>query len=159
VRALRTRGNGGRLLPWVLGGLALAAAMVAHAAPEAPPGSAAVKVIVNPEGAESKITREDLARILLGKKTLWESGSRIVPCMLEENTPGGEAFLDTTLKKTVAQYRAYWKRLLFSGGGAPPRTFHTSAQVIDFVAKQPGAIGVVEATAADDRVKAVQIAE
>src|SRR6185436_16343657 len=107
---------------------------------------------------ETKISRDDLSRIFLGKKTLWESGARVVPCMLEESTPAGEAFLEQALHKTVPQYRAYWKRLLFSGGGAPPRTFRTSAQVFDFVAKQPGAIGVVEASASDDSVKVVQIA-
>jgi ABC-type phosphate transport system substrate-binding protein len=139
----------------------LALLALAAAAPAAPPPASgeAVKVVVNAEGAATKISKDDLARIYLGKKTLWDSGSRIVPAMLEESTPAGEAFLDSTLKKSVAQYRAYWKRLLFSGGGAPPRSFHSSAQVIDFVAKQPGAIGVVEASATDDRVKVVQIAE
>jgi len=145
---------------WTIGMLSLAMVLATQAAPR--PARAAgveVKVVMNTEGTPAQLSREDLARIFLGKKTLWESDTRIVPCMLEESTPGGEAFLDSTLKKTVAQYRAYWKRLLFSGGGAPPRTFHSSAQVIDFVAKQPGAIGVVEASASDDRVKVVQIAE
>ena len=78
-----------------------------------------VRIVVNTEGTPASITREDLARIFLGKKTLWDSDNRIVPCMLEESTPTGEAFLDEVLHKNVSQYRAYWKRLLFSGGGAP----------------------------------------
>ena len=62
------------------------------------------------------------------------------------------------MKKSVSQYRAYWKRLLFSGGGSAPRTFRTSAQVIDFVTRQPGAIGVVESSAADAaRVKVLDV--
>jgi ABC-type phosphate transport system substrate-binding protein len=126
------------------------------------PGLAApapVRVIVNKETALSKAGREELARIYLGKKTLWDSGQRIVPAMLEDSSPTAEAFLEDTLHKTSSQFRAYWKRQLFSGGGAPPRTFRTSAQVADFVARQPGAIGVVEAGYADERVKVVQISE
>ena len=147
--------------------LLLGAGLVALAASASAPlllaqgGSAAptVRIVANPDTKVTQIQREELARIYLGKKTLWDTGTRIVPAMPEEESPLGTEFLEQTLHKSVSQYRAYWKRLLFSGGGAPPRTFRTSAQVLEFVAKQPGAIGVVEASASDDRVKAVQITE
>jgi hypothetical protein len=80
-----------------------------------------------------------------------------MPAMLDEEAPHMQPFLDQVLKKSVDQYRAYWKRLLFSGGGTAPTTFRTSRQVLDFVAKNPGAIGVVEPTAEDDRVKVVDV--
>ena len=115
-------------------------------------------VVVNSESKLSKIGDDELLRIYLGKKTLWEeTGTRIQPALLEEEQPVAQAFLEGTLKKSVSQYRAYWKRLLFSGGGTAPRTFRTSAQVIDFVTRQPGAIGVVESSAVDARVKVVDV--
>jgi ABC-type phosphate transport system substrate-binding protein len=111
-------------------------------------------VVVNTESKLARISDDELLRIFLGKKTLWEETStRIQPALLEEELPVAQAFLESTLKKSVSQYRAYWKRLLFSGGGSAPRTFRSSAQVIDFVTRQPGAIGVVESTAADARVR------
>jgi ABC-type phosphate transport system substrate-binding protein len=115
-------------------------------------------VVVNTESKLAKISDDDLARIFLGKKTLWEdSGTRVQPALLEEELPGAQNFLEGALKKSVSQYRAYWKRLLFSGGGSAPRTFKNSTQVIDFVARQPGAIGIVESGAADARVKVVEV--
>jgi ABC-type phosphate transport system substrate-binding protein len=115
-------------------------------------------VVVNTESQLLKISDDDLLRIYLGKKTLWEATStRIQPALLEEDRATAQAFLETTLKKSVSQYRAYWKRLLFSGGGTSPRTFRSSAQVIDFVARQPGGIGIVEASAADSRVKVLEV--
>jgi len=115
-------------------------------------------VVVNTESKLAKISDDDLARIFLGKKTLWEdSGTRVQPALLEEELPGAQTFLEGALKKSVSQYRAYWKRLLFSGGGSAPRTFKNSTQVIDFVARQPGAIGIVESGAADARVKVVEV--
>jgi ABC-type phosphate transport system substrate-binding protein len=115
-------------------------------------------VVVNTESKLSKISDDDLLRIFLGKKTLWEeTGTRIQPALLEEEQQVAQTFLEGTLKKSVSQYRAYWKRLLFSGGGGAPRTFRTSAQVIDFVTRQPGAIGVVESSAADARVKVLDV--
>ena len=116
-----------------------------------------LRIVVSKENKIRSMTTDDLTRIFLGKKTLWDSGTRIVPAMPEEESPAGELFLSVTLKKSVSQFRAYWKRLLFSGGGAVPRVFRNSDQLMDFVARQPGAIGVVEASAVDDRVRVLEI--
>ena len=116
-----------------------------------------LRIVVSKENKIRSMTTDDLIRIFLGKKTLWDSGTRIVPAMPEEESPAGELFLSQTLKKSVSQFRAYWKRLLFSGGGTVPRVFRNSDQLMDFVARQPGAIGVVEASAVDDRVRVLEI--
>ena len=142
----------------LLGGLALAAAL-AVAAPRLEAARVSVKVIVNKEQPDARLTADDLERIYLGKKTLWENGQRIAPAMLEETSPVSEEFMQGVLHKSSAQFRAFWKRQLFSGGGAPPRTFRTSAQVAEFVARQPGAIGLVEPGYTDDHVKVLQISE
>ena len=116
-----------------------------------------LRIVVSKENKIRSMTTDDLTRIFLGKKTLWDSRTRIVPAMPEEESPAGEVFLSETLKKSVSQFRAYWKRLLFSGGGTVPRVFRNSDQLMDFVARQPGAIGVVEASAVDDRVRVLEI--
>lgn len=116
-----------------------------------------LRVVVNKDNKVTTLATDDLNRIFLGKKTLWDSGTRVVPAMPEEESPAGEIFLAGTLKKSVSQFRAYWKRLLFSGGGTVPKVFRTSGQLMDFVARQPGAIAVVEASAVDDRVRVLEI--
>jgi len=116
-----------------------------------------LRVVVNKENKLASLTTDDLTRIFLGKKTLWDSGTRIVPVMPEEESPAGELFLSGTLKKSVSQFRAYWKRLLFSGGGAVPKVFRNHDQLLDFVARQPGAIGIVEASAVNDRIRVLEI--
>jgi ABC-type phosphate transport system substrate-binding protein len=116
-----------------------------------------LRVVVNKENKIASLTTDDLTRVFLGKKTLWDTGTRIVPVMPEEESPAGELFLSGTLKKSVSQFRAYWKRLLFSGGGAVPKVFRNHDQLLDFVARQPGAIGIVEASAVDDRVRVLEI--
>lgn len=137
-----------------LAALTLAAAIV-PAFPAS--GAEGWAVVVNTESGLRRIQRDDLARIYLGKKTLWEDkGTRIAPAMLEEGDTLTGAFLEGVVKKSVSQYRAYWKRLLFSGGGAAPKSFRQSSQVIEFVARQPGGIGVVDASAVDDRVRRLE---
>ena len=118
---------------------------------------AAAKIIVHPDVQIAALSQAELARIYLGKKTFWESGDRITPSLLNEESPLTESFLEESLKKTVRQYRAYWKRYLFSGQGTAPKTFASSKQVADFVFANPGAIGVVDPDYADDRVKVVEL--
>jgi len=121
--------------------------------------AASTLIIVHKDLATSKITAEELESIYLGKKTLWESGSKIAPVILIEDSAGGKEFIETVLSKTVPQYRAYWKRRLFSGGGSFPRSFPSSAEIVDFVAKTPGAIGVVDGSTRDERVKVVALSK
>lgn len=142
-----------RFAAWVL--LAWSAFLASPASAQGVDRS--LRVVVNKENKVASLTTDDLTRIFLGKKTLWDSGTRIVPVMPEEESATGELFLSATLKKSVSQFRAYWKRLLFSGGGAVPKVFRNHDQLLDFVARQPGAIGVVEASAVDDRVRVLEI--
>ena len=146
-----------RIASW-LGALALCLALSPPPA-EAQGVDRSLRVIVSKENKIASLSTDDLNRIFLGKKTLWESGTRIVPAMPEEESPAGETFLAGTLKKSVSQFRAYWKRLLFSGGGAVPKVFRNSSQLVDFVARQPGAIAVIEASAVDDRIRVLEISD
>jgi ABC-type phosphate transport system substrate-binding protein len=136
---------------------ALLVALTLVARPATAQVDRSLRVVVSKENKLTSLTTDDLVRIFLGKKTLWDSGTRIVPAMPEEESPAGEAFLTGTLKKSVSQFRAYWKRLLFSGGGAVPKVFRNNDQLMDFVARQPGAIAVIEASAVDDRVRVLEI--
>jgi ABC-type phosphate transport system substrate-binding protein len=115
------------------------------------------KVIVSPDVEVSVISQAEIARIYLGKKTFWDSGARIEPSLLDEKSQVTELFLEENLKKTVRQFRAYWKRHLFSGQGTAPKTFASSKQVADFVAANPGAIGIVDGAYSDDRVKVIEL--
>jgi len=115
------------------------------------------KVIVSTDVEVSAISQAEISRIYLGKKTFWESGARIEPSLLDEKSPLTESFLEENLKKTVRQFRAYWKRHLFSGQGTAPKTFASSKLVADFVAANPGAIGIVDASYTDDRVKFIEL--
>jgi ABC-type phosphate transport system substrate-binding protein len=115
------------------------------------------RVIVSPDVEVSDISQAEIARIYLGKKTFWDSGVRIEPSLLDEKSPVTESFLEENLKKTARQFRAYWKRHLFSGQGTAPKTFSSSKLVADFVAANPGAIGIVDGSYADDRVKFIEL--
>ena len=118
---------------------------------------AQTKVIVHTDVEVISVSQAELARIYLGKKTFWDSGARIDPSLLDEDSPLTASFLEANLKKTVSQFRAYWKRYLFSGQGTAPKTFASSKKVADYVAANPGSIGIVDGNYTDDRVKLIEL--
>jgi ABC-type phosphate transport system substrate-binding protein len=147
------------LAPFTRTGLLLVAASLAPAF-LASAASAAERytVIVNTDSKLKNISRDELSRIYLGKLTLWESsGTRVAPAMADESSPLGQAFLEDVTKKNVDQYRNYWKRQLFSGGGTPPKVYKKASEVVDYVARNPGGIGIVEIGTADSRVRAIEV--
>jgi ABC-type phosphate transport system substrate-binding protein len=145
-----------RLLPFRFWALAVSLLFVSRFV-QAQGVDPSLRIVVNKENKLASLSTDDLQRIFLGKKTLWETGTRILPAMPEEESAPGGTFLSGTMQKSVSQFRTYWKRLLFSGGGTVPKVFRTSGQILDFVARQPGGIGVVEASAVDDRVRILEI--
>jgi ABC-type phosphate transport system substrate-binding protein len=56
-----------------------------------------------------------------------------------------DRFLDRYLQQDDDKYRAYWTVRRHVGKGVPPREFKTTAEVIDYVQRTPGAIGYVDA--------------
>ena len=134
-----------------------AGAVRAQAGREKAISSSVMIVVVNAENATTELSMQDLTRIYLGKKTLWDSGARIQAGMLETDQPVIRDFVEKDMQRTVDQYRAYWKHMLFSGGGTAPRTFRTAAQVVEFVSREPGAIGIILGPPTDDHVKAIEV--
>ena len=120
-------------------------------------GAQDVVVVANPEVEISELDQAELARIFLGKRTIWDSGTRIMPCMPNEKSELTASFLKNNIRKTVRQFRAYWKKRLFSGQGTAPKTFSNERQVLDYVANNPGAIGFVRTGSQDNRVKTLSI--
>ena len=120
---------------------------------------AADKIIVNHANNVDTLKRAELVRIYLGKKTLWESSLKIVPVLLPEKSPVTQGFIQRIMRKSVDQYRVYWKRRLFSGVATLPKSFRTSTEVVEFVVRNPGAIGLVEKAPDDKRVKLIEIEE
>ena len=63
-----------------------------------------------------------------------------------DQIPSSEARREfTTLVhgRSVVTVEVYWKRMIFSGKGIPPKELADDAEVIEFVRSNPGAVGYV----------------
>jgi ABC-type phosphate transport system substrate-binding protein len=113
-------------------------------------------VIVNKGVSESVMDASTLQRIYLGRKTTWSNGETIVPVTLHKG-PVHREFIENVLNKTTTQFTLYWKQMIFTGKGLPPKSFESEADVVDFVSGVSGGIGYIDSATTHDGVKVVQM--
>jgi ABC-type phosphate transport system substrate-binding protein len=101
------------------------------------------RVIVNAANPASQISRTELARIFMKKRTTWESGTAVVVVDQTERSSTRAQFSNQVLGKDVAAMKSYWQQSLFSGRGVPPLEKGSDVQVAQFVAGNDAAIGYV----------------
>jgi hypothetical protein len=104
-----------------------------------------IVVIVNP--AAKPVSKEQIADIYLGRSAV------LTPI---DQTVGSSIYVEFYKKATgrdLAQIKAIWSRILFTGRGLPPKQLPDSAAVKKAVAANPNAVGYIEKSALDASVK------
>jgi ABC-type phosphate transport system substrate-binding protein len=117
--------------------------------------NAEVAVIVKPKNPAASHTAQQVAALYLGNATTFPSGGPAAMADQPEAAGIRGDFYQKATGRTVAQVRATWARITFTGKGTPPKELKSDADVKAFVAADPRAIGYVDASAVDGSVKAV----
>jgi ABC-type phosphate transport system substrate-binding protein len=117
--------------------------------------SAEVVVIVNPKNSAATLTAEQVSALFLGTATSFPDGGGATLADQPESASIRGDFYQKATGRSVAQVKATWARLTFTGKGTPPKELKSDADVKAFVASDPKAIGYVDASAVDGSVKAV----
>lgn len=115
------------------------------------------KIIVNTNNNTSSITAKEASDMFLKKKTKWANGTVVMPVDLSSNSSVREAFSKQIHNKNTASIRSFWQQAAFSGSGTAPTEKETDSAVIEFVMKNPGAIGYVSSSANITGVKTITI--
>lgn len=102
-------------------------------------------VIANPNLAGTQISGTDMRGIFLGVVT--RIGGRPVQPVVARSGAAHKQFVADRLGKTESGLQNYFRTLVFTGKGSPPKSFATSVEIIDYVANTEGAIGYVSVDA------------
>ncbi len=102
-------------------------------------------VIVNPTAGT--ITKQQLADLYLGRGGAW------IPVDQSMDSAIYAAFYNRLTGRDVAQVRAIWSKVLFTGRGLPPKQLADSEAVKKAVSANPKVIGYIERSALDASVK------
>lgn len=115
-----------------------------------------VLVIANKNVPVDDLNRSEISDIYLGSKTKWENGDKIRVVMLKKG-PVHEAFSQNIVGTTPAKLKNFWKKVVFTGTGTPPKIFRKESDLLEFVARTKGSVGYVDASASHDGVKVISI--
>jgi ABC-type phosphate transport system substrate-binding protein len=105
--------------------------------------------------AVNVMSRDELRPIFQSKKNTWSDGTRAIPFNLPPDNAIRQAFDAAVLNLDPASMPRYWIDSKIRGAEPPPRTIPSAALMLKIVSKMPGAVGYIEASAADDRVKVI----
>ncbi len=105
-------------------------------------------VIVNAGNPVSELPAAEVSKIFLKRLITWKaSGEKARPVDLAESSPVREAFSRQVHGKRAQDIEAHWQTMIFSGRDVPPPKKASEEEVIAYVARYPGGIGYVSATA------------
>lgn len=121
--------------------LAAAALAIASFASQA----ADLVVVANP--AVGPLTKDQVADLFLGKSQAF------TPIDQPDSSAAYADFYRKATGRDVAQVKATWSRLVFSGKGQAPKQLPDSGAVKKAVAADPKAVGYIEKNAVDASVK------
>ena len=117
----------------------------------------AFKVIVTASSPVSSITKNELSRLFLKKKSEWADGQEVQLVDQAANSSVRASFSQAIHGKKVSAVKSYWQQMIFSGRGVPPREVASDATVLEFVKLTPNAIGYVSSKSSVNGVKVLRI--
>lgn len=113
--------------------------------------------IGNPSGAPAEMKQSELKAVLMGEKQRWKNGKRIIIALMKTNTPLGKATSTKIYDMSGDELNKYWLALVFQGKAQAPVFFTSVGDLQNFVAQNPGAIGIVDKPVAGSEVRSVVI--
>ncbi len=108
-------------------------------------------LVVNPSLGITSLSKDDAARLFLGKSKLFPDGRTASAVNLPDGTELRDAVITALCNKNPNQYKAYWSQLIFTGKGTPPKELDPG-EVKRYIAQNPNAIGYIDAKDIDNSV-------
>jgi ABC-type phosphate transport system substrate-binding protein len=113
-----------------------------------------IAVVINPENDTQGLTERYIRRIFLSKNKTFPDGSPAAP-VVQLGSAEMQQFNSRLMHKSEAELRDYWVKILFTGGGRPPKRLASDEEVKQEVAANINAIGYIQADQVDDKVRVV----
>lgn len=114
-------------------------------------------LIAHPGAGVESLSRNEARLYMTMRLNAWPNGRHAQVFVLPDNHPLHEAVAKSVLGLYPYQLRRAWDRQLFSGTGPAPITVTTESEMIERVARTPGAIGYAYSDAVDGSVRRLEV--
>ena len=114
-------------------------------------------LIAHPDVDVQSLSQNEARLYISMRLNQWPNGERVRVFVLPDNHPLHERAVKGILGLYPYQLRRAWDRQLFSGTGQAPVVVSTESELIDRVARTPGALGYAESGSLNPSVRAVEV--
>ena len=112
-------------------------------------------VVTAARNGVEKLSRQEVVYLFLGRTHHFSGGLPAVPLDLAVDAPERADFYRQLVNKEAAEIRAYWSRLVFSGGSRPPLVAENREEQLHLLTSLPGAVAYMERSKVDARLRIV----
>ncbi len=109
--------------------------------------------IVHPAVTDTALSPVDLKDVLLGSITKWPGAGIAIKLVVLADGPLHTKLIKDFTQRTPDQFEKFWKKRVFTGTGVMPALARDEAELVAYVAANPGAIGYVSPASVTDKVK------
>lgn len=134
---------------------AITTLLIALLALQAQTASADLVVVTGQKSGVDRLTQQEVIFLYMGRWRLLPSGVPAMPLDLAIDSPERADFYRRLVNKEPAEIKAYWSRLVFSGGSRPPYATENREELIRLINNNPGAIGYLDRSQVDSRLRIV----
>ena len=139
--------------------LAVLLAVASVARPVGAEEAPGFRVVVHRSNQVESLSRQQLADLFLKTVTRWPNGQTVQPVELRGEPEARVQFARQVHGKSLAALRSHWNKSIFSGREVPPLELSSDEEVLAFVRANPGAIGVVSASASTPGTRVVAVTD
>lgn len=100
-------------------------------------------LIGNKTGLES-VSRKQMQEIFRGSQSIWNTNEQVIVVMPSNKADFADDFASSVLQMTQTALHKYWLGLVFQGRSNAPVFLNSSAEILEYVKRNQGAIGIVK---------------
>lgn len=100
-------------------------------------------LIGNKTGLES-VSRKQMQEIFRGSQSIWNTNEQVIVVMPSNKADFADDFALSVLQMTQTALHKYWLGLVFQGRSNAPVFLNSSAEILEYVKRNQGAIGIVK---------------
>ncbi|MFZ2267336.1 MAG: hypothetical protein WAV95_07125 [Azonexus sp.] len=112
-------------------------------------------VVTGPKSGVERLTKQEVIFLFMGRWRLLPSGIQAMPIDQAIDSPERTDFYHRLVNKEPSEIKAYWSRLVFSGGSRPPYATESREELLRLISNNPGAIGYLDRSQVDSRLRIV----
>ncbi|MFN5181969.1 MAG: hypothetical protein ACK5D5_02975 [Bacteroidota bacterium] len=108
--------------------------------------------VIGNDISANQISIAETKAILKGKNTFWKNGKKVILVLPSSKHPGSNDFSKLYYNTNSDGVKRYWLSLVFQGRSSSPVFLDTDREIIEYITKNEGAVGVID----KDNLKSVE---